>query len=79
MYSKRLNDVKSFFQVFLTVQVGSFLREEFLKLGPSAMAQTLSVDSPRRRLSAATNGNLELMTEILKKTPGRMQALRLGL
>ena len=44
-----------------TAQVGSFLSDGFLKLGPIEMAQTLSLDSAQRRLSTATKKSLELV------------------
>jgi hypothetical protein len=54
-YSKRLADRKSIFQVSPTAQVGSFLSDGFLELGPTEMAQTLSLDSTQRRLSRTKN------------------------
>jgi hypothetical protein len=44
-----------------TAQVGSFLSDGFLELGPIEMAQTLSLDSAQRRLSTATKKSLELV------------------
>ena len=60
-HSKRLDEIESDFQVLGTAQVGSFLSDGFLELGPIEMAETLSLDSAQRRLSTATKKSLELV------------------
>jgi hypothetical protein len=76
MYVSRLDNVESNFQVFGTAQPDLFLSDGYLALGSSAMPQTLSLYSTQRRLSSVTNGDLELLSGMTKKTPARMRAFR---
>jgi hypothetical protein len=66
-YSKRLDDVETDSQVFRTVQVGPFLSDVYLELGPIGPAETSSLASIQCGLSSATKGNLELLSGMTKR------------